>query len=62
MTRFDVFRLDNGSPIWVGASATIEDAHAQASQISDCSECLILDQMTGEKVLLKIESESTGPR
>jgi len=52
MTRYDIFRLDGGSPLWIGATETMRDAHARATQVGDCAECMIFDAHTGEKIVI----------
>jgi hypothetical protein len=51
--RYDVFKMDDGSPIWVGTADALDDAHAKVSELSDCPECVILDRITGERVVIK---------
>jgi hypothetical protein len=51
--RYDVFKMDGGSPIWVGTADALDDAHAKVSELSDCPECVILDRITGERVVIK---------
>jgi len=53
MPRYDLFRLDEGSPMWVSAAETMADVHAQMGQLADCPECLVLDSLTGEKISVK---------
>jgi hypothetical protein len=53
MPRYDLFRLDEGSPLWIAAAETMADVHARMGQLVDCPECLVLDSLTGEKISVK---------
>ena len=53
MPRYDLFRLDALGPVWFATAETVHEAHAQISQRSDCPECLVLDSVTGEKIVVK---------
>jgi hypothetical protein len=61
MPRYDLFRLDQSGPLWFGTAETMQEANAQAAQLIDCPECLVLDSVTGEKITLKagpVQSDS----
>jgi hypothetical protein len=61
MPRYDLFRLDEAGPLWFATAETMQEANAQAAQLSDCPECLVLDSITGEKITLKagpVQSDS----
>jgi hypothetical protein len=53
MARYDLFRVDSGSPSWIGTAETLEEAHAKASELQDCPECVVLDQTTGHKIVIR---------
>jgi hypothetical protein len=53
MPRYDLFRLDGLGPAWFASAETMQDAHAKASQQADCSEYLVVDSVTGEKIVVK---------
>jgi hypothetical protein len=53
MPRYDLFRLDEAGPLWFGTAETMQDANAKAAQQTGCTECLVLDSVTGEKIVLK---------
>jgi hypothetical protein len=53
MSRYDLFRLDEAGPLWFGTAETMQEANAKAAQQTDCAECLVLDSVTGEKIVLK---------
>jgi hypothetical protein len=53
MPRFDLFRIDEGGPLWFGTVETMPEANAKAAQLIDCTECLVRDSVTGEKTVLK---------
>ena len=59
--RYDVFKIDEGSPIWVGTADTLDDARAKVSELSDCPECVILDRITGERVVIKAGQAKRKP-
>jgi len=51
--RYDLFKMDEGSPIWFGAAETMEDVktHMQQATAVDCkTEWIVLDQLTGDKM------------
>jgi hypothetical protein len=51
----DIFRVENGAPLWVESAATVEDAKARVEELAVRSpaEYLILDQTTGKKLVIK---------
>jgi hypothetical protein len=51
--RYDLFRLTKDSAVWFGTAETMRDANVLASEITDCSECLVLDSETGEQTVVK---------
>jgi hypothetical protein len=53
MPRYDLFRLDDGSPLWIAAAETMADVQAQMGQLANCPECLVLDSLTGEKISVR---------
>lgn len=55
MPRYDLFRVDASGPIWIGTAETMLEAHVKASR-ANCSECLVLDSETGEKIVMKPEA------
>ena len=57
-TPFDIFENEeNGTVLWVGSAATIEEAKARIHQVAPHSsaEYLVLDQKTGNKVVIKFD-------
>jgi hypothetical protein len=59
MPRYDLFQLDKGSHIWVGTAETMHEANAHAKRLVNCPECVVLDQTTGEKIVIKA-GQATG--
>jgi hypothetical protein len=58
---FDVFRVDANGVRWLRSAATIEDAKAHIAEAgSTAGEYLLLNQLTGSKVVLKIDSTEPG--
>jgi hypothetical protein len=55
MPRYDLFQLDKdkGSHTWVGTAETMHEANAHAKRLVNCPECVVLDQSTGEKIIIK---------
>jgi hypothetical protein len=53
MPRYDLFRIDNNSPLWISTVETMQEANAKAAQMTDCPQCLVLDSVTGEKIPVK---------
>jgi hypothetical protein len=49
--RYDLFKIDDGSPVWFGAAETMRDVKVKVQQASIGSdiECVVLDQVTGHK-------------
>jgi hypothetical protein len=59
---FDIFENEkSGTVLWVGSAVTIEDARSRIQKIAQRSPCeyVVLNQKTGNKVVIKIE-EATG--
>jgi hypothetical protein len=56
MPRYDLFRLDECGPLWFGTAETMRDVHLKAAELTDCPECIVLDSVTGEKIVLKAAS------
>jgi hypothetical protein len=53
MTRYDLFKINEEGPLWFGTADTLADAHAKVGELADCPECVIFDQTTGEKIVVK---------
>jgi hypothetical protein len=53
MPRYDLFRVENGSALWVGAVNTLEDANEKAKALQDGSEFIMLDHSTGHKLVIR---------
>jgi hypothetical protein len=54
--RYELFKIQEGTPIWVGCANTIQEIKAQVQQLgSDVAECLIFDQLTGHKSVFSPE-------
>jgi hypothetical protein len=51
--RYDLFRLDKDSSLWIGTAETMQEAYDAARKLENCPECLVLDSVTGEKIVLK---------
>jgi hypothetical protein len=60
MPRYDLFRLDESGPLWLGTAETMQDAHAKASQQKGCPKCLVLDSETGERIVVKPGERDQG--
>jgi hypothetical protein len=54
MARYDVFRMIDNAPVWIGTAETLEEANAQAKRhaLEGNSECVVLDQATGHKIVI----------
>jgi hypothetical protein len=55
---FDIFENEKtGTVVWLGSAATIEEARARVGQFSarSCADYLILNQKTGNKVVIKFD-------
>jgi hypothetical protein len=48
MHRFEVFRIFDEQPCWIGFAETFDDANAQAALLDD--DYLIVDNTTGQHV------------
>ncbi len=62
MLPFDIFRVDSDGVRWLTSTATVEEAKAHISQTDrGASEYLLLNQITGNKIVLKIDTTSAIP-
>lgn len=61
MSRYELFRLDEEAPAWVGTAETLEDANVQASRLAEGPECLILDRETGHKIVIRAGKHNKLP-
>jgi hypothetical protein len=57
VSRYDLFELKDGSPIWVGSGNTIEEIKTQVRvRVAEAArEWVVLDQVTGHKSVLTRE-------
>jgi len=54
---FDIFRVDGDGVRWLQSAATIEEAKAQIAKAGGAAgEYLLVNQVTGNKMVLKIDS------
>jgi hypothetical protein len=55
--RYDLFKMDEGSPIWFGAAETMEAVKTQVQQarVDSNTEWIVLDQLTGDKKVVTPE-------
>jgi hypothetical protein len=55
--RYDLFKMDEGSPIWFGAAETMEDVKTQVQQarVDSNTTWIVLDQLTGDKKVVTPE-------
>jgi hypothetical protein len=54
---FDIFRVDGEGVRWLQAAATIEEAKAHIAKAGGAAdEYWLLNQVTGNKIVLKIDS------
>jgi hypothetical protein len=53
--RYDVIRLDAEGPMWIAAAETIEDANRRAQEFATeyCCDCMVVDQHTGAKHVVR---------
>lgn len=53
--RLDIFRVETSGVLWVGSAATLADAKVRVQELAVLSpvEYLLLDQRTGEKLVIK---------
>lgn len=57
---FDVFRVDGDGVRWLQSVGTIEEAKAHISQAGGgAGEYLLLNQITGNKIVIKVDSPTT---
>jgi hypothetical protein len=52
MPRYDLFRVDKGSSLWVGTVESLHEANIQAKRLADCPGCVVLDRTTGHKIVI----------
>jgi hypothetical protein len=54
--RFDLFRMQDGDPIWVSAIDEREDAQTRIEELMSESpgEFVLLDRVTGQKVVVTV--------
>ncbi|GAC1673659.1 MAG: hypothetical protein NVS9B4_28060 [Candidatus Acidiferrum sp.] len=60
---FDIFQIEREGVRWLGSAPSLQDAQAKVQQLAErCSEYLLLNQRTGHKMRIKLESatESLG--
>ena len=55
--RYDLFLMDEGSPIWFAAAETMEDVktRVQQARVDSQTGWIVLDQLTGDKKVLTAE-------
>src|SRR5580704_528472 len=66
LSRYDLFELTDGSPIWVGSANTIEEVKAQVRRriAGAPQEWVVLEQVTGHKSVLtpkQLSRDNPGP-
>jgi hypothetical protein len=52
--RYDLFRVDKGSSLWVGTAESLHEANTQAKRLGDCPGLVVLDRTTGHKIVIKL--------
>jgi len=51
--RYDLFKIQAGTPVWVACANTIQEIKAQVQELgADVVECVIFDQLTGHKSVI----------
>jgi hypothetical protein len=52
----DIFRIESSGVLWCGAVTTVETAQERIKKLADSSpgSYLILDQKTGERIVVKL--------
>ena len=57
--KLDVFRLENGGVLWLESAASLGCAKARIQELAARSpgECLVLDQATGNKHVIRLAGE-----
>jgi hypothetical protein len=55
--RYDLFKMDERSPIWFAAAETTEDVktRVQQTRVDSQTGWIVLDQLTGDKKVLTAE-------
>jgi hypothetical protein len=55
----DILKLDDDGPRWIQATTSMEEAKAHIHKFAETSpgEYLIMNQITGSKVVIKVNSE-----
>ncbi len=64
MTHFlDIFRVETSGVLWVESAATMEDAKARVQELAVRSpaEYILLDQKTGDKLVIKPDGGYNRP-
>jgi hypothetical protein len=61
--KLDIFRVETGGVRWVEAVATLEGARARVQELAARSpgEYFLLDQETGNKLVIKVDGTDRGP-
>jgi hypothetical protein len=56
----DIFRIDGDGPRWIQAAASLEEARAHINKLAGASpgDYLVMNQITGSKVVIKVNSET----
>jgi hypothetical protein len=60
---FDIFQLETHGMQWLGSAATLEDAKARVQELAVRSpgEYLLLNQKTGNKLVIKLDGVDGAP-
>jgi len=55
----DIFRIDGQGPRWIQAAGSMEEARAHINKLAAASpgDYLVMNQITGSKVVIKVNSE-----
>jgi hypothetical protein len=53
--RYDLFRIEDGAPIWIGSASTMHEVKMKVQQLAVESEWILYDQLTGNKSVLRRE-------
>jgi len=58
----DIFKIDSDGPRWLQAAASLEEARAHIQKIAGAAtgEYLLMNQVTGNKVVLKVNCDVDG--
>jgi hypothetical protein len=59
----DIFRVETSGVLWVESAATMEDAKVRVQELAVRShaEYILLDQKTGNKLVIKPDGGDSGP-